>query len=55
MIDPVAAHYSGGLADEIAESLWSAGKDRNELTAADIEKVFVPIAPLGHGSPGLSG
>jgi ubiquinone/menaquinone biosynthesis C-methylase UbiE len=41
MIDQVAAHYSGsgGLADAIAESLRSAGKDLNELKTADLATV----------------
>lgn len=41
MIDSVAAHYSGsgGLADAIAESLRSAGKDLNELKTTDLAAV----------------
>ena len=41
MIEEVAAHYSGGggLAEKIAESLRSAGKDLNELKAADLATV----------------
>jgi ubiquinone/menaquinone biosynthesis C-methylase UbiE len=41
MIDQVAAHYSGsgGLADAIAESLRSGGKDLNELKTADLATV----------------
>jgi ubiquinone/menaquinone biosynthesis C-methylase UbiE len=41
MIHQVAAHYSGsgGLADAIAESLRSAGKDLNELKTADLATV----------------
>jgi hypothetical protein len=41
MIDPVAAHYggSGDLADVIAESLRSAGKDLATLTAGDLATV----------------
>jgi ubiquinone/menaquinone biosynthesis C-methylase UbiE len=41
MIDQVAAHYSGsgGLAEAIAESLRSAGRDLNELTTADLATV----------------
>ena len=41
MIDRVAAHYggSGGLADAIAESLRSAGKDLGELKTADLATV----------------
>ena len=41
MIDQVAAHYSGsgGLADTIAESLRSAGRDLNKLKTADLATV----------------
>ena len=41
MIEEVAAHYSGGggLAEKIAESLRSAGKDLNELKATDLSTV----------------
>ncbi len=41
MIDRVAAHYGGGggLADAIAESLRSAGKDLNELKTTDLATV----------------
>jgi ubiquinone/menaquinone biosynthesis C-methylase UbiE len=41
MTEEVAAHYSGGgaLAEKIAESLQSAGKDLNELKAADLATV----------------
>ncbi len=41
MVDQVAAHYggSGGLADVIAESLRSAGKDLNELKTIDLATV----------------
>ncbi len=41
MIDQVAAHYggNGGLADKIAESLRSAGKDLNELNTTDLATV----------------
>ncbi len=41
MVDQVAAHYSGsgGLADEIAESLRNAGKDLNELKTTDLATV----------------
>ena len=41
MIEEVATHYSGGggLAEKIAESLRSAGKDLNELKAADLATV----------------
>jgi hypothetical protein len=38
MTDPVAAHYSGsgGLADVIAASLRSAGKDLDALQTSDL-------------------
>ena len=41
MIDQVATHYSGsgGLAEKIAESLRSAGKNLNELKTADLVTV----------------
>ena len=41
MIDRVATHYSGsgGLANTIADSLRSAGKDLNELKTADLATV----------------
>ncbi|MDP6788692.1 MAG: methyltransferase domain-containing protein [Rhodospirillales bacterium] len=41
MTDQVAAHYygGGGLADAIADSLRSAGKDLDELKAADLATV----------------
>ncbi len=41
MIEEVAAHYSGGgaLAERIAESLRSAGKDLGELKTADLAAV----------------
>ena len=41
MVEGVAAHYSGGgsLAEKIAESLRRAGKDLNELKAADLAAI----------------
>jgi hypothetical protein len=41
MTDKVAAHYSGsgGLAEAIAESLRSAGKDLDELETADLQSI----------------
>lgn len=41
MVDQVAAHYAGGggLADSIAESLRSAGKDLDGLKTTDLATV----------------
>ena len=41
MVEEVAAHYSGGgsLIDKIAERLRSAGKNLDELKAADLEAI----------------
>ena len=41
MTDPVAAHYSGsgGLVDNIAESLRNAGKDLSKLRSTDLAPV----------------
>jgi len=41
MSKDVSAHYSGsgGLAEKIADSLRSAGKDLDKLTAADLEAI----------------
>ena len=41
MIEEVAVHYSGGggLAEKIAESLRRAGKDLNDLKAADLAAI----------------